>query len=71
MRFLEIQRKSYNFVVDIIRREIARSRAQVLEINRFLDLQREEFEELLASRPEDLMLLMESQAQEKSRGMLY
>lgn len=71
MRFLEIRRKSYNFVVDIIRREIARSRAQVLEINRFLDLQREEFEELLASRPEDLMLLMESQAQEKSRGMLY
>lgn len=52
----------------IIRREIARSRAQVLEINQFLDLQREDFEELLASRPEDLIFLMETQAQDKSRG---
>ncbi|XP_034232202.1 dynein regulatory complex subunit 3-like isoform X2 [Thrips palmi] len=52
------------------KREIARSRTQVLEINRFLDLQREEFEELLASRPEDLMLLMETQDLEKTSTTL-
>ncbi|XP_052127013.1 dynein regulatory complex subunit 3 [Frankliniella occidentalis] len=51
------------------KREVARSRARVLEINRFLDLQRDEFEEMLASRPDDLILLMEVQAQEKGRGI--
>ncbi|KAJ1522890.1 hypothetical protein ONE63_002032 [Megalurothrips usitatus] len=53
------------------KREVARSRARVLEINCFLDLKREELEELLASRPEDLIHLMDIQMQEKSRGTYY
>ena len=50
------------------RREVTRSRAQVLEINQFLDLQREEFEEVLAMRPEDLIFLMDFQNQDKNNG---
>ena len=56
-----------HFCQFVNRKEIARNRATIIEINQFLDFHREIFDDLLASRPDDLAVFMEDQLEDAKK----